>query len=92
MLLYRIPLFIIKSSDFSFASGKGDRVHPHLPHPFQAPSIDLTNVWLPVEEEIVVLVDETEIEPIDKIVPIQQCIFDPSIGEYGGFELKLENF
>ena len=58
----------------------------------EAPSIDLTNVWLPVEEEIVVLVDETEIEPIDKIVPIQQCIFDPSIGEYGGFELKLENF
>ena len=58
----------------------------------EMPSIDLTNVWLPVEEEIVVLVDEAEFDPIDKLVPIQQCVFDPSIGEYGGFELQLEDF
>ena len=58
----------------------------------EMPSIDLANAWLPVEEEIVVLVDEAEFDPIDKLVPIQQCVFDPSIGEYGGFELQLENF
>ena len=37
-------------------------------------------------------VDEAEFDPIDKLVPIQQCVFDPSIGEYGGFELQLEDF
>ena len=54
-----------------------------------SPAIDMTNVWMSIDEEI--LVTDEYCETLYKIVPIQQSVFNPSMGEYGGFELRVED-
>ena len=54
-----------------------------------SPVIDMTNVWMSIDEEI--LITDEYCETSYKAVPIQQSVFNPSVGEYGGFEFVVEN-
>ena len=54
-------------------------------------NIDISDVWIPICENIVIpdLRDDASDNTMWKI-PYQQSIFDPEVGDYGGFRLLIE--
>lgn len=52
--------------------------------------IDMSKVSFPVTEEIII-VNEMDVQnKVERVVLPQECKFNPNMGEYGGFELKVD--
>ena len=52
--------------------------------------IDMSEVSFPVTEEIIIVNEMDVLNKVERVVLPQECKFNPNLGEYGGFELKVD--